>query len=120
MSWELVEHPEVQTFRTSLDAKERERVDKAYKLLAIVGPQLGRPYVDRIAGSTIHHLKELRVSGRGEAEYRILFAFDPLRQAVLLVAGNKKGEWHKWYRSQIRLAEQRYEEHLRSRGLFMT
>lgn len=76
----------------SLNAMERERIEQVYKLLAIAGPQLGRPYSDRIAGSTIHHLKELRVSGRDEAQYRFLFAFDPRRQAVLLVAGNKKGE----------------------------
>ncbi|MER6991712.1 type II toxin-antitoxin system RelE/ParE family toxin [Saccharopolyspora hirsuta] len=50
----------------------------------------------------------------GRSEIRILFVFDPHRQAVLLVAGDKAGEWNKWYRRNIALAEERYLEYLRT------
>jgi hypothetical protein len=46
----------------------------------------------------------------------MLFAFDPERRAIVLVAGDKKGEWNKWYPRQIRLAEQRYLQHLSKPG----
>ncbi len=73
---------------------------------------MGRPLVDRIKGSKIHALKELRPgSGRG-SEVRILFVFDPQRQAVLLVAGDKSGQWRQWYTDTIPVAEQRYERWL--------
>jgi len=49
--------------------------------------------VDRITGSELHNLKELRPGSAGKTEIRILFIFDPQRQAVLLVAGDKSGNW---------------------------
>lgn len=80
------------------------------KLLAAFGPGLGRPQVDTLKGSQIANLKELRVQFQGEP-WRILFAFDPKRRAILLVGGNKQGD-DQWYRRTIRLAEQRYARHL--------
>src|SRR4051794_36140715 len=56
-------------------------------------PTLGRPIVDRIQGSRVHHLKELRPGSAGASEIRILFPFDPATRAVLLVAGDKAGDW---------------------------
>ena len=120
MNWQLIEHPSVEEFRKSLKCADHARIEAAYEVLQREGPRLGRPLVDRISGSLLHHLKELRVSGSEGAHYRILFAFDPNRQAVLLVSGNKKGQWRQWYQREIQLAEQRYQEHLRNRGLFMT
>ena len=46
---------------------------------------------------------------------RILFAFDPWRSSILLVAGDKAGQWNTWYRHAIPLAEQRYERYLKER-----
>ena len=102
----------------SLSIADADRVARAYKVLSAKGPQLGRPVADRIQGSRIHNLKELRVSGEDGAEYRVLFVFDPIRQAFLLVGGNKQGEWDKWYKRQIQIAEQRYLEHLKQLGRF--
>ncbi len=48
------------------------------------GPSLGRPLVDRLKGSRIHHLKELRPGSRGRSGIRIIFAFDPTLSALLL------------------------------------
>lgn len=116
VAWEIVEHESVRTWRKQLSATERQRLAVAYEALANLGPQLGRPLVDRIHGSEIHNLKELRVTGSMGAEYRVLFVFDPSRKAVLLVAGDKKGRWESWYRVQIKLAENRYKIHLRDSG----
>jgi hypothetical protein len=116
MAWEIVEHESVRTWRKQLSSDERQKLAVAYEALANLGPQLGRPLVDRIHGSQIHNLKELRVSGSMGAEYRVLFVFDPSRKAVLLVAGDKKGRWESWYRVQIKLAESRYQIHLRDSG----
>ena len=80
----------------------------AIDLLEAKGPALGRPLVDSIEGSSIHNMKELRPSSRGRSEIRILFVFDPARHAVLLVAGDKAGNWETWYRENLPLAERRY------------
>src|SRR5262245_36735285 len=74
-------------------------------------PTLGRPLVDRLKGSNLHHLKELRPGSRGRSEIRIIFAFDPTRSALLLLGGDKAGNWERWYRDNIPLAEQLYSDY---------
>jgi hypothetical protein len=76
------------------------------------GPLLGRPYVDTLKGSKYPNLKELRVQYKGEP-WRILFAFDPIRQAIVLVGGNKTGD-KRWYEKNIPIAETRFTEHLKT------
>lgn len=56
----------------------------------------------------MHHLKELRPGSRGQSEVRIIFAFDPTRSALLLLGGDKAGNWERWYRTNIPLAEPLY------------
>jgi len=87
-------------------------VGQAVTALLDEGPSLGRPLVDRIKTSALHNLKELRPGSSGRSEIRILFVFDPTRDAVLLVAGDKAGQWKDWYRSAIPLAETRYLTYL--------
>ncbi len=79
-------------------------------LLERVGPQLGRPYADTLSGSTVSNLKELRVQHRGQP-CRILYAFDPRREALLLLGGIKGGG-RRWYRRALRTAESIWERHL--------
>jgi hypothetical protein len=68
---------------------------------------LGRPgWPGR--GAKIHHLKELRPGSRGRSEIRIIFAFDPSRSALQLLGGDKAGNWQRWYRDNIPLAERLY------------
>lgn len=87
-------------------------VEAAIDKLADSGPVLGRPLVDRLMGCRTHNLKELRPGSSGNTEVRILFVFDPRREAILLVAGDKSGRWWEWYRESIPLAEARYDEYL--------
>ncbi len=76
------------------------------------GPQLGRPRVDTLKGSRYANMKELRFSAAGGA-WRVAFAFDPRRKAILLVAGDKSGGSEKrFYRELIRKADERFDAHL--------
>jgi hypothetical protein len=72
-------------------------------------PALGRPLVDRIKASRHHNMKELRSTG---GNVRILFAFDPERKAILLIGGDKTGQWKGWYSKSIPIADDLYDEHL--------
>jgi hypothetical protein len=112
VSWEIILVPEVHDWYLALDGLSASLVRDAVELLAERGPALGRPSADRITGSSLHNLKELRPGSAGRTEIRILFIFDPQRQAVLLVAGDKAGNWTRWYRDAIKLAEDRYARFL--------
>ena len=112
MSWDVRLLDEVDAWLLGLDDDTYDQVAAAIDLLADEGPTLGRPLVDRITGSRVHNLKELRPGSSGASEVRILFVFDPARRAVLLVAGDKSGSWRRWYDASIPLAEQRYDEWL--------
>jgi hypothetical protein len=94
------------------DPASAELVASAIDMLAEVGPMLGRPLVDRVKASRYHHMKELRPASAGRSEIRILFAFDPIQQAALLVAGDKSGNWQGWYRDNIKIADDRFTEWL--------
>jgi hypothetical protein len=112
MAWTVVLVDEVTNWYFDLVKEEpatAELVAAAIDLLEADGPTLGRPLVDSIEGSSIQNLKELRPGSRGRSVIRILFAFDSLRQAVLLVAGDKAGNWTRWYDENIPLAERRFE-----------
>lgn len=73
--------------------------------------RLGRGLADRIRHSRLSNLKELPPGSAGRSEIRILNIFDPRRNAVLLVAGDKAGQWDAWYRTAIPVAQERYEDH---------
>lgn len=109
--WEIYVVDEVRDWIEGLDQASYDRVVQALDLLAEVGPGLGRPLVDTIRGSRLAQLKELR-----PGTVRILFAFDPWRTSILLVAGDKAGHWNAWYREAIPLAEHRYEIYLKERA----
>lgn len=76
------------------------------------GPTLGRPLVDTLTDSRHKNVKELRPGSRGRSEVRMLFAFDPKRRAIFLVAGDKAGNWQRWYIKNIRIADERFDDHL--------
>lgn len=58
-------------------------------------------------------MKELLPGSSGRLELRILFAFDPERRAILLAAGDKTGNWSKWYKTNIPVADDQFDDHLR-------
>ena len=82
------------------------------RLVQQFGPQLGRPRVDTLNGSRHGNMKELRFSA-ADGEWRVAFAFDTKRKAILLVAGDKSGVSEKrFYKGLIRKADDRFEAHL--------
>jgi hypothetical protein len=83
------------------------------KLLEAFGPQLGRPRADTLKGSRHANMKELRFDA-ANGVWRVAFAFDPKRRAVLLVAGNKAGVTEKrFYKQLVRKADERFDDHLK-------
>ena len=84
------------------------------ELLSKFGPQLGRPHVDTLKGAKVSNLKELRFRA-DEGAWRIAFAFDVNRRAILLVGGNKSGvSKERFYRTLIETAERRFGQHQRA------
>jgi hypothetical protein len=103
---------DIQQWLRTLDPEREGAVRGAMARVAAVGPTLGRPQVDRIHGSRVHKLKEIRV----DRSTRILFAFDSNQDAVMLVAGDKAGRWNRWYPPQIKRADELLAQHERSIG----
>ena len=115
VKWEINLHPEVEAWYLAICATDPEsaaRIEDAIDQLAAEGPCAKRPLVDRVKGSAYHNMKELRPPSTGTTEIRILFAFDPAREAIFLVGGDKSGNWQGWYREAIPLADERFTEHL--------
>ncbi|WP_263363280.1 type II toxin-antitoxin system RelE/ParE family toxin [Nocardiopsis listeri] len=71
--------------------------------------------MDTVVGSVMDNLKELRPGSATGSEVRVLFAFDPWRSAILLVAGDKSGRWKSGYRDAVPEAERLYRDHLQER-----
>ena len=99
-----------ETWWNTLTEAEQISVDAVIRVLEEKGAALGRPFVDTLKGTKLPNLKELRVQHAGEP-YRILFAFDPRRVALLLIGGNKAGS-NRWYDQFIPIAEKLYQQHL--------
>lgn len=104
-------HPAVDEWLAELDKGSLEQVTAAVRELREHGPALPRPLADTVRGSRHRNMKEPRPGSAGRSEIRILFAFDPARQAILLVAGDKAGRWSQWYKRSIPLADDRFDEH---------
>ena len=114
MAWNVVLLEPVESWFLRLAAEDPQaatQIERAIDRLAECGPALGRPLVDTIGHSRLKNLKELRPGSAGRSEIRILFVFDPERQAVLLVAGDKAGRWSRWYAEAIPVAEARYKRY---------
>jgi hypothetical protein len=111
MAWEVELTQDVQEWYRSLDPKSADRFAGTLDRLRDRGPNLGRPFADRIKGSRHSNMKELRAGNQ-----RALFAFDPRRHAVVLVAGDKTNDWRGWYQRDIPIADRRYDRHLHNIG----
>jgi hypothetical protein len=110
MEWDVILHEEFAVWLGELEVRVREEIRGHLILLAERGPNLGRPYVDTVKGSEFTNMKELRVQVAGDP-WRVLFAFDPSRSAIVLIGGNKAGD-KRWYKTHIPIADARYREHL--------
>ena len=117
-----VEYTYIEGWLDSLSKEAVAMIFAALEHLQEEGPNLGRPLVDTLSNTKVKNLKELRpVSPKG-SEIRIIFAFDPKRNAILLLGGDKaKGKnnrtkWSEWYKRKIPEAERIYEDHLKRTG----
>lgn len=109
--WDVEFSDRFESWWRGLDAPTQDAIARIIGLLEIEGPRLGFPYSSALRGSRVTHLRELRVQARGRP-LRVLYAFDPRRTAILLVAGDKAGD-PRWYERSIAQAEALYRDHLR-------
>jgi hypothetical protein len=107
--WEVEYTDEFGSWWGSLTDDEQDRITIAVACWRRKVRALGRPWVDTLEGSRHANMKELRPRG---GHLRILFAFDPSRFAILLLGGDKSGEWASWYKQVIPEADRLYDEHL--------
>lgn len=110
MNWEVEFTDEFGGWWEGLTEDEQDSVDVGVRLLEEFGPQLPFPYSSGINGSRHSQMRELRIQHKGDP-YRVLYAFDPRRAAILLLGGNKVGD-DRWYEKFVPLADKLYDEHL--------
>ena len=110
MPWDVEFTDELGAWWETLDEREQESIGASVQLPEARGPQLGYPHSSGIAQSRHAHMRELRVQHDGQP-YRILYAFDPRRSAILLIGGNKTGD-NRWYDVFVPIADRFYDEHL--------
>ncbi len=112
MTWTVEIGDEFEPEFNGLHEDVRTEILALTRLLQQFGPQLGRPRVDTLSGSRHANMKELRFSA-ADGEWRVAFAFDTKRKAILLVAGDKSGVREKaFYRHLITKADDRFDAHL--------
>jgi hypothetical protein len=112
MTWIVEFHDDFEPEFLAFEQPVQDALLAVAKLVADYGPQLGRPYVDTLNGSKYANMKELRFEA-SNGEWRAAFAFDPERQAILLIAGDKSGVSQKrFYRQLIAKADKRFSGHM--------
>jgi hypothetical protein len=111
VAWEVEFSDEFGGWWDGLTAAEQKSVDFTVSLLQAVGPTLKMPHSSGIQGSRHAHMRELRIQHEGRP-YRVLYAFDPRRAAILLIGGDKTGN-NRWYEEYVPFADTIYERHLR-------
>ena len=94
----------------SLAEGEQDDVAATVGLLEASGPMLRFPHSSGVESSRHSHMRELRIQHAGDP-YRVLYAFDPLRSAILLIGGNKTGD-DRWYEKHVPIADRLYDAHL--------
>jgi hypothetical protein len=112
MAWTVANHDAFDAEYDALPEPVQDELLALMRLLSIYGPQLGRPHADTLSGSRHANMKELRFRA-ADGVWRVAFAFDPERQAILLVAGDKSGVAQKrFYKTLIATADKRFDDHL--------
>lgn len=112
MAWSVENHDEFDAEFDELPVDVQDKILAVGKLLAHYGPQLSRPHVDTLKASNYANMKELRCDA-ADGVWRVAFAFDTERKAILLVAGDKSGTSEaKFYKRLIAKADKRFKAHL--------
>ena len=113
MRWVVANHDDFDPEFDALPAQVQDELLAVTALLETYGPALGRPHADTLAGSKHANMKELRFRA-ADGAWRVAFAFDPVRRAILLVAGDKAGVAQKrFYKVLVRKADSRFAAHLK-------
>lgn len=110
MGWEIEGTDEFDEWFDGLADAERASVVAAVDYLELKGPQLGAPQTSGIHSSRHPHMRELRIQHQGRP-YRVLYAFDPRRTAILLLGGDKTGD-DRWYERNVPIADDLYDTYL--------
>lgn len=110
MTWEVEYTDEFGAWWSVLSEAEQESIAASVRLLEERGPNLGFPHSSTVNGSRHGHMRELRTQHAGRP-LRTLYAFDPRRNAILLLGGDKTGN-DRWYVVNVPLADHLYDEHL--------
>jgi hypothetical protein len=112
VAWTVRNHDEFDPEYENLPEAVRDEILALLPLLQEYGPAFGRPHVDTLNDSKHANLKELRFNA-ADGVWRVAFAFDPERTAILLLAGDKSGQSEKrFYKALIAKADKRYDAHL--------
>ena len=111
VAWEVEGTDEFAGWFDGLGDDEQISVGRVVELLAEHGPSLPFPYSSGIATSRHRHMRELRIQHEGRP-YRVLYAFDPRRAAILLLGGDKTGN-DRWYEEHVPVADNLYDEYLK-------
>ena len=111
MVWEIEHTDEFEKWLLAEGPKVQEKIRAHVRLLADQGPNLRHPYSSGINGSKHGAMRELRVQIKSDP-YRVLYAFDPKRAAILLLGGNKGGD-DDWYDKNVPIADRLFDKHLR-------
>lgn len=111
MTWDVEGTDDFAGWFTDLTEKEQVSVGRIVELLVEHGPSLPFPYSSGVESSRHRHMRELRIQHEGRP-YRVLYAFDPRRAAILLLGGDKSGK-DRWYEEHVPKADDLYDEHLR-------
>lgn len=113
MAWTVLLHEAFEPEFDALDAGVQDELLIETALLERFGPALGRPHVDTLNGSRHRNMKELRIK-TASGEWRFAFAFDPRRQAVILIGGNKSGVARdRFYGALVKRADTRFANWLK-------
>lgn len=112
--WEIKRTDEFHQWVQTVDDDVKEAIFKNLSILKKIGPTLGRPFVDTIKGSSINNLKELRVQNKNRV-IRVFFVFDPGRNILLILGGNKKGNT-RFYQEIVPQVEKLYKIYLSKIG----
>lgn len=108
--WDVEYTDEFADWWETLTEAEQIDITACVELLEERGPNLRHPYSSGINGSKYTCMRELRIQHSGQP-YRVLYAFDPRRTAILLIGGNKTGD-DRWYEKYVPVADKLYKQHI--------
>jgi hypothetical protein len=110
VAWDVEFTDQFGEWWSTLDEDAQISINAVVLVLERIGPALTRPYADTVKGSRHANMRELRIQHQGQP-FRLLYAFDPRRTAIILVGGDKGGD-DRWYDVHIPIADKLYDEHL--------